>query len=63
MAPTTAYVPLLDDRTRGSRRVLGYTIAAEIGDINRFASPKKLTSYTGLCPKVYQSGAARRREA
>ena len=30
--------------------VLGYTIAAEIGDIARFPSAKKLTGYTGLCP-------------
>ena len=36
--------------------VLGYTIAAEIGDIGRFASPKKLAGYTGLCPLVHQSG-------
>jgi transposase len=36
--------------------VLGYTIAAELGDIARFASPKKLTGYTGLCPLVRQSG-------
>lgn len=36
--------------------VLGYTIAAEIGDIERFASAKKLTGYTGLCPRVDQSG-------
>ena len=36
--------------------VLGYTIAAEIGDITRFASPPKLCGYTGLCPRVYQSG-------
>jgi transposase len=36
--------------------VLGYTIAAEIGDIARFASAKKLTGYTGLCPRVVQSG-------
>ncbi len=36
--------------------VLGYTIAAEIGDITRFATPKKLTGYTGLCPRVDQSG-------
>lgn len=41
--------------------VLGYTIAAEIGDIERFASPTKLCGYTGLCPKVYQSGAKDRR--
>jgi transposase len=33
-----------------------YTIAAEIGDISRFASPRKLAGYTGLCPRVYQSG-------
>jgi transposase len=31
--------------------VLAYTIAAEIGDITRFASPIKLCGYTGLCPK------------
>ncbi len=36
--------------------ILGYTIAAEIGDITRFASPTKLCGYTGLCPRVYQSG-------
>lgn len=34
-----------------------YTIASEIGDIGRFASPAKLCGYTGLCPKVKQSGA------
>ena len=36
--------------------VLGYTIAAEIGDIARFPTPVKLVSYTGLCPRVKQSG-------
>src|ERR671931_514487 len=41
--------------------VLAYTIAAEIGDITRFASPKKLCGYTGLCPRVYQSGDSDRR--
>jgi transposase len=25
-------------------------------DVARFASPKKLCGYTGLCPRVYQSG-------
>ena len=40
---------------------LGYTIAAEIGDISRFASAAKLTGYTGLCPRVYQSGDSDRR--
>ena len=41
--------------------MLGYTIAAEIGDIERFASPSKLIGYTGLCPRVYQSGQSDRR--
>jgi hypothetical protein len=36
--------------------VLAYTIAAELGDINRFPSPRKLAGYSGLCPRVYQSG-------
>jgi transposase len=36
--------------------VLGFTIASEIGDISRFPSPKKLAGYTGLCPRVHQSG-------
>lgn len=31
-------------------------IYAEIGDIHRFASPKALVSYAGLCPGIYQSG-------
>jgi len=49
------YVPLLMSAP-GIAWVLGYTIAAEIGDINRFASPTKLCGYTGLCPRVNQSG-------
>lgn len=41
--------------------ILGYTIASEIGDITRFASPDKLIGYTGLCPRVTQSGETDRR--
>jgi transposase len=40
----------------GISRVLAYTIAAELADINRFPTPRKLAGYTGLCPRVYQSG-------
>ena len=54
------YVPLLMS-VPGIAWVLGYTIASEIGDIQRFASPKKLCGYTGLCPRVYQSGDTDRR--
>ena len=54
------YVPLLIS-VPGIAWVLAYTIAAEIGDIARFSSPAKLTGYTGLCPRVYQSGESDRR--
>jgi transposase len=49
------YVPLLLT-VPGIGWVLAFTIAAEIGDISRFPSAKKLCGYTGLCPRVYQSG-------
>jgi transposase len=42
---------------KGSAGINTYTIASEIGDISRFASPAKLCGYTGLCPRVKQSGA------
>ena len=54
------YVPTLMSAP-GIAWVLGYTIAAEIGEIGRFASPAKLAGYTGLCPRVYQSGRTDRR--
>jgi transposase len=54
------YVPLLTT-VPGIAWVLAYTIAAEIGDIARFPSAKKLCGYTGLCPRVYQSGESDRR--
>jgi transposase len=54
------YVPLLTT-VPGISWVLASTIAAEIGDIARFASPRKLAGYTGLCPRVYQSGDSDRR--
>ena len=54
------YVPLLLT-VPGVSWVLAYTIAAEIADITRFASPTKLCGYSGLCPRVYQSGDSDRR--
>jgi transposase len=54
------YVPLLLT-VPGIGWVLAFTIAAEIGDISRFASAKKLCGYTGLCPRVIQSGERDRR--
>jgi transposase len=54
------YVGLLTT-VPGIAWILGYTIAAEIGDVTRFASPTKLVAYSGLCPRVYQSGERDRR--
>jgi transposase len=54
------YIPLLMS-SPGIGWVLAFTIAAEIGEIERFSSPQKLTSYTGLCPRVNQSGESDRR--
>jgi transposase len=54
------YVPLLMSAP-GIGWVLAFTIAAEIGDITRFPSATKLQGYTGLCPKVVQSGNSDRR--
>ena len=54
------YVALLKT-IPGVGDVLGYTIAAEIGDIDRFDSPQKLVGYTGLTPRVHQSGDTDRR--
>jgi transposase len=54
------YIPLLMS-AQGIGWVLAFTIAAEIGEIERFASPEKLAGYTGLCPRVNQSGDKDRR--
>src|SRR5919197_1568397 len=54
------YVPLLMT-VPGIARVLAFTIAAEIGEIERFPTPQKLTGYSGLCPRVVQSGEKDRR--
>jgi transposase len=45
----------------GIADVLAFTIASEIGDISRFASPNRLVSYSGLTPRVIQSGDTDRR--
>jgi transposase len=54
------YVPLLRSAP-GIGWVLAFTIAAEIGRIERFKSPSKLTGYAGLWPRVVQSGESDRR--
>jgi transposase len=40
----------------GIGELLGLTIAAEIGEVSRFASARKLIGYAGLAPTIKQSG-------
>jgi transposase len=54
------YIPLLVTAP-GFGWINAFTVASEIGDIGRFPSPAKLCGYTGLCPRVKQSGASDRR--
>jgi transposase len=49
------YIPLLLT-CPGVGWILAYTIASELGEIGRFATPVKFVGYTGLSPKVDQSG-------
>jgi transposase len=55
-----------DERARLLRTIpgvgwlLGLTFAAEIGDVARFESARKLVGYSGLVPRVRQSGESSR---
>jgi len=42
--------------TPGVGVLTAYLLLAEIGDIGRFSSAKRLCSYAGLVPRTYQSG-------
>ena len=57
-AKENANVPLLMG-IPGISVLSALTILAEIGDISRFPSPKKLACYAGLVPSVHQSGKTR----
>jgi transposase len=43
-------------RMMGIRHVVAFALMATIGDINRFANPRKLVGYFGLAPGRKQSG-------
>jgi transposase len=49
---TDCYLDTID----GVGNTLGAAILAEVGDISRFDSPKKLVAYAGIDPSVRQSG-------
>jgi transposase len=43
-------------RLLGVKYIIAFAIAAVVGDIERFANPKKLVAYLGLTPSVEKSG-------
>jgi transposase len=45
---------------RGVAMIVAVTIVAELGDLNRFDSPRELMSYLGLVPSEHSSGKSRR---
>jgi transposase len=45
---------------RGIDFVAGVTLAAEIGDLSRFAHPRELMGFLGLVPSEYSTGQTRR---
>lgn len=45
----------------GVGKLLGALIALEINGIERFATPARLTAYSGLAPSMYQSGETQHR--
>ena len=55
--------PLVDGYValRGVAALTGMTVAAELGDITRFTSPRQLMAYVGLVPGEHSSGQSRRR--
>lgn len=59
LARVDARVELLET-IPGIGPLLGLSIAAEIGDVARFSSSRKLVAYAGLAPKVKQSGQSTR---
>jgi transposase len=50
--PAGAYLTSI----KGMGPTLAATVLAEIGDIHRFADPKKLVAFAGLDPSLHQSG-------
>jgi transposase len=47
-------------RLLGVRHIIAFAIGAVVGDVARFANPKKLVAYLGLTPTVERSGSDQR---
>jgi len=62
IAGTWRLRPVVDafQAMRGGQRHTAVTIAAELGDLTRFDSPKQLAAFVGVIPSEYSSGESRR---
>lgn len=62
IAATWRLRPLVDayQALRGIQHHTAVTLAAELGDITRFDSPRQLAAFVGLIPSEYSTGASRR---
>ena len=56
LAPVVAGLQAL----RGVQWLVALTVAAELGDLTRFDTPRQLAAFVGLIPSEYSSGASRR---
>lgn len=58
MAQAVANDPALLQLLRllGVRHIIAFAVGAVVGDVTRFANPKKLVAYLGLTPTVERSG-------
>jgi transposase len=63
LVETTALAPLVKalQAFRGIRLVTAATIAAELVDLKRFATPRQLMAFLGLVPSEHSSGESQRR--
>ncbi len=63
VAPTWRLFPVVEalQALRGVQSMVAITIAAELGDLTRFDSPRQLAAFVGLTPSEHSSGETRRR--
>lgn len=62
LLPTWRLAPLVRalQALRGVQQIVAITLAAEIGELTRFDSPRQLAAFLGLIPSEYSSGDSRR---
>jgi transposase len=62
VAPKWRLFPVVEalQALRGVQSMVAITIAAELGDLTRFDSPRQLAAFVGLTPSEHSSGETRR---